>query len=343
MLQRDNSVVLLGAHPDACCLWRLYVPHFSIPNSSFFCFSARPDFNQISSHDIAVVQRCCTQEQFRFVGICRQLGIKLVYDLDDDVWDLPPYNPAYGIFNQMRDGFNQCIRMTDVVSVSTRALQKAVRKNVKNLTNAVTGKAIPVIVAENKIDPRLCATPVKSDRVIVGWAGSSSHIGDLLLVDDAVNTLAKEHPDVLFQFRGCQLPHEIVQRNNVKHEYWSSVAEYCLRFPRWGWHIALAPVQDNAFNDSKSSLKAVESGYLGIPCLMSNVEPYWRFCSHDPELAWLLCSVKSQWERKLRDLINDKAMREHYGARMRSVVDQHYSFSTPHEGWQEVIATVSDI
>ena len=342
MLTRENSVVLLGAHADACCLWRLYIPHFSIKNSAFYCFAARPDFNQISSHDIAVVQRCCTEEQFKFVHVCRQLGIKLVYDLDDDVWDLPPYNPAHGIFTQMKEGFNQCIKMVDVVSVSTKALQKAVRKNVK-LINVITNKEIPVIVAENRIDPRLCAKPIKSDRLIVGWAGSSSHIGDLVIVDDAINTLALEHPDVLFQFRGCQLPPEIKQRANVVHEFWSSVAEYCVRFPRWGWHIALAPVTDHPFNASKSCLKSVESGYLGIPCLMSNVEPYWRFCAHDPELKWLLCSVKTQWERKLRDLINDEALRLHYGERMRNVVDQHYSFSKPHEGWQEVIDTAASI
>ena len=344
MLKRDNSVVLLGANADACCLWRLYVPHFNIANSSFFCFAAKPDFNQISSHDIAVVQRCCTQQQFNFVSVCRQLDIKLIYDLDDDVWDLPPYNPAHAIFNQMRDGFNQCIRMVDVVSVSTKALAKAVRKNVPDLRNAVTGKPIPVIVAENWIDPRLCAPAVKSDRTIVGWAGSSSHIGDLLLVADAVNELSLQHPEVLFQFRGCDIPNAIHRDENVVHEYWSSVAEYCVRFPRWGWHIALAPVTDHPFNNSKSCLKAIEAGYLGIPCLMSHVEPYWRFADHDKELKWLLCATQQQWERKLSVLLADEPYRLHLGTRMRAVVDKYYSFATQqHAGWQEVIGTAESI
>src|ERR1035438_3438566 len=131
MLHRKDSICWLGAWSDACALWRISLPHLNTPGSGFFIFAARPDFNQIAGYDIVVVQRCCTKPQYDFINTCASLGHKIIYDLDDDVFDIPPSNPAHGILGQMREGFITCVRTCDVVTVSTRMLAKAVRKNVK--------------------------------------------------------------------------------------------------------------------------------------------------------------------------------------------------------------------
>jgi glycosyltransferase involved in cell wall biosynthesis len=343
MLTRKNNVVFLGAYPDGCCFWRMYVPHFSIDGSAFYCFNQKPDFNRIAGYDVAVVQRCCTQEQFNFVKLCKLLGIKVIYDTDDDLWDLPDYNPAAEMFKQLRSGFDACIRMADVITVSTRTLGKVVNRRVKDRVNLITKVEIPIVVVENKIDKRIFVDPVPSDKLIVGWAGSSSHIGDLELVAPAVNSLSTSYPDVEFQFRGCEIPKAIDRHSNVTHKFWSAVSEYGARMPLWGWRIALAPVTAHDFNNSKSPLKMIEAGYCKIPCLASYVDPYFEFCSHDKELMWLLCPGKINWFPKLRELINDEARRTDLGNRMRSVVDKYYSFDVPHEGWQKAIATARAI
>ena len=95
MLERKSSVVFLSAFPDGCAFWRMYIPHFNVPDAAFWCFANKPDFTRITGYDVAVVQRCCTPQQFEFVKVCRVLGIKVIYDMDDDVWDLPPANPAH--------------------------------------------------------------------------------------------------------------------------------------------------------------------------------------------------------------------------------------------------------
>jgi glycosyltransferase involved in cell wall biosynthesis len=338
MMLRQNSVVFLGAFPDACCLWRLYVPHLSMPGSSFYCFARKIDYNVVTGYDVCVVQRCCLAQQFDFLKLAAQLGMKIVYDIDDNVWEIPEYNPAYQTLTQHRDGFKACIRMVDVVSVSTKALAKAVRKHVKFMVSMRTGREIPIIVAENRIDERMFVPPVTSEVTIVGWAGSSSHIGDLDLIEDAIRNCATQFPQVQFQFRGCGLPatSQLPKLPNFDFKLWMPVAEYGCRMPLWGWSISLAPVIDNEFNSAKSNIKMVEAGYCGIPCLASAVRPYDEFVSHDPELRWLLCSGYAGWARKLKDLLHDKARREELGLRMRDVVRRHYSMDKPHEGWEEV-------
>ncbi len=117
--------------------------------------------------------------------------MKIIYDIDDNVWEIPSYNPAYAILNAYRQGFNACIRMVDVVTVSTRELGNSLKKHVgrRNMFNLTTKREIPVVVVENRIEERLFARPAKPDPLLVGWAGSSSHIGDLKLVEQSYSNL----------------------------------------------------------------------------------------------------------------------------------------------------------
>src|SRR5678815_211171 len=313
MIHRANSTVFLASWIDACALWRMYIPHLNLPGSTFFCFANKPDWNQIAGCDTVVVQRLGLQIHFEFLKMVRALDMKVVYDLDDNMWEIPPKNPAYEVLKNQREGFKHCMRMTDVISVSTKSLVKAVKNHVKNLVNPVTGKEIPVVVTENRIDERLFAIPRKRKELIVGWAGSTSHVGDLELVDDTLIQVAKEYPQAVFEFRGLEPAAKLMRVSNVRHKLWQPVAEFCTRMPLWGWSIALAPVTDEDFNNSKSAIKMVEAAYCQIPCLASWMAPYDYFTSFDPELRWLLCAGKNNWGPKLRDLLNDEARREHLG------------------------------
>jgi hypothetical protein len=181
------------------------------------------------------------------------------------------------------------------------------------------------------------ARPAEPDRLLIGWQGSSSHIGDLLIVDKAIQNIAADSPDVFFEFRGCDPPPSLRLLKNVQHKMWVPVAEYSTRMPMWKWAIALAPVTDHEFNSSKSSIKMVEAGYCSIPCIASWVTPYVEFCDKDEDLKWLLCAGPSAWEPKMRALINEPVMRQFYGDKMRKVVTDHYSFNREHPGWKEAL------
>lgn len=296
----------------------------------------------IAGADIVVVQRCCTQQQFDFIHTCQQLGQKVIYDLDDNVWDLPEYNPAHVPLTQMRNGFNACIQLVDLVTVSTKVLAKEVRRHVPRMINIKTRKEIPIIVCENRMNELLYAEPRLRPKLTIGWSGSSSHVGDLTIVEDALRVVASE-TDADIEFRGCEPPDGMRTIPNFRHKMWTPVAEFSARMPVWGWHIALAPLTDHEFNRSKSPIKMMEAAYCRIPCLTSWVKPYDDFTSWDKELRWLLCAGKSAWEPKLRELVNDEARRRELGERMYNVLHEHYSFHRPHEGWREAFDTVREL
>ena len=312
------------------------MPSLTMPGSAMFVFQGRPDLNKIVGHDIAVVQRLFTQGQMNFIKLMAQFGLKVVYDLDDNVWDLPDYNPARPIFHRYRAGFDSCIHMVDAVSVSTKYLARVVEKQIKKKN---LGRSVPVIVAENRILPSMFAPPppLNTDKVVVGWAGSSSHIGDLPLIEPAVLQF-KDLDNVFVNFRGIELPDTSPVRQMARYSFklWTPAPEYGARMPQWGWDVSLAPVTNHDFNLSKSCIKMVEAGYCGIPCLASMVRPYEEFCRHNSELEWLLCTGASQFTSKLRDLVFDQAKRWHYGQLCRKNVEEHYTLNKTHEGWQQV-------
>lgn len=343
MLQRNGAVVFLGAWLDACALWRLWMPHVNLPGSSFFVFRQQVDFSKIAGNDICVVQRCCTKPQFEFLKVLRQLHLKVIYDLDDNMWQIPEFNPAAKILGQYREGFAACMQWTDLVTVSTKQLAQVVRKYTKGLVNPATGKAIPVVVTENRMDCRLFSAPKRIDGLIVGWAGSSSHAGDLEVMYDGLKECIAEFPEVTFQFRGMEPAKEMRQYGNVQFRLWTPVPEFCLRMPQWGWTVALAPLVDHEFNSSKSCIKMMEAAWCKVPCLASWVDPYDRFTSYDPELRWLLCAGRSNWAPKIRELINDKARRDDLGVRAYNVLRKYYSYDEPHAGWKQALDMVRAI
>ena len=321
------------------------MPSIEMPSSKFYCFSMKPDMEMLAGYDTCVVQRCSTQQQYDLLTTFKQLDMKIVYDLDDDVWDLPEYNPAHQQLNAHREGFKHCIRMVDAVTVSTKTLANIVRKNVPKMVNAKTGKVIPIFVVENRINENIFAVPRKADKTIVGWAGSTSHSGDLPLLEKAVLTNAAEFPDVVFEFRGHApgsgpfgIKSELPTLPNYRFMPWSAVPEFGARMPLWGWSVALAPVTTHPFNESKSCIKMLEAAYCKIPCLASWIRPYDEFCSCDPDLKWLLCPGESAWTNKLRELLNDPARRDALGNKMHEVMRREYSFTRPHEGWETVFS-----
>ena len=103
----------------------------------------------------------------------------------------------------------------------------------------------------------------------VGWAGGSSHQGDLELIADVVKDLADEVDWVFFGMCPKKLrPYVKEFHNGVPiHAYPQKLASLDL-------DLAVAPLESNPFNDCKSNLRLLEYGICGYPVVCSNVRAY---------------------------------------------------------------------
>lgn len=311
----------------------MFIPHLYLEDSKFlFCETQLP-LQWLTETDVVVVQRQATPANYKALQVLHRHGKKIVYDLDDNVWCLPSSNPAQKFFKMMEEGFEICSTEADVVTVSTQGLKSAV------LTALPRLKA-EILVTPNAMDFELFKPLADLDRndgkVIVGWAGSNTHAGDLVEAWEVIPGLIEKNKNMHFEVVGGHYPpQELNGHPRVIQRPWYKVGEFANRFSSWSWDISLAPLDDNRFNRSKSNIKALESAALKIPCLMSNVAPYHEFASlGGDDMKWLLCHSKNQWKMKLERLVNEPQWRMHLGEVMYQTARKYFDINNLKENWR---------
>ena len=215
--------------------------------------------------DVVVMQRRVGEGDIALMARMRRHSRAFkVYELDDYLPNLPLKNA------------HRAAMPRDVVRALRQALSHVDRFVVATpaLAEAFAGFHPDIRVARNRLDPRgwtgLPAPPRRNGgRPRVGWAGGSSHTGDLELVADVVRELAGEVDWVFFGL--CP---ERLRAYVAEFHPGVPIERYPRALAMLGLDLALAPLEDNAFNRCKSHLRLLEYGACGYPVVCSDLEPY---------------------------------------------------------------------
>jgi len=186
-----------------------------------------------------------------------------VYEIDDLITNIPIKNyfksqHPKDTVKLLREGISHVDRLI----VST-----------PGLAEAYSGWHLDIQVLELKLPPvwwgnlHVIRTEHKKPRV--GWAGGSSHLGDLELIADVVKDLAGEVDWIFFGMCPQKL------RPYVK-EFHSGVPihMYPQKLASLDLDLAVAPLENNQFNDCKSNLRLLEYGACGYPVVCSNTRAF---------------------------------------------------------------------
>jgi len=292
---------------------------------------------------VVAVQRLCTRENYDAIIHMKKSGMKIVYDLDDNLWSVPTYNPAHRIFRQMESGFRFCAVECDVITVSTEPLRIAVFKALSK--NKHTKKMPPIEVINNSMD-FTWMSPVPEEyrkkregKVVIGWAGTNTHLGDVGRVFNLIPKILERVENLYFEFVGLPPPDVLKNHPRVRQRDFVPIAEFPLRWASWQWDASIAPLDDNKFNDSKSNIKMLEAAAMSIPCLVSSSSPaYESFCKHSQLLVrHCLCDSTNDWEKKLVAIASDYGLREVVGKEMR-VVGEKFNAEIVSKKWHSLFS-----
>ncbi|MCE7765142.1 glycosyltransferase [Pseudomonas putida] len=141
------------------------------------------------------------------------------------------------------------------------------------LAEAFAGLHGDIRVVHNTLDTRywgdLKAQRRQSRKPRVGWAGGASHTGDLEVIADVVKELANEVEWVFFGMCPDKLRPYV-------HEFHEgvSIEQYPRVLASMNLDLALAPVEQNLFNECKSNLRLLEYGACGFPVIASDLRCY---------------------------------------------------------------------
>lgn len=274
--------------------------------------------------DRLIVQHSIADVHFRLLREYRKVipDLFIIQMVDDLFRDLSPTHPNYRI--HQREGE---VRMGEALSLCNRLIVST-----QPLADAYRQYCPDVVVMPNCLNDNVWGAffkaPTERLRLRVGWAGAAQHLGDLDMIQDVVAALA---PDVDWIFMGM-CPDSLRPYIHEFHPF-VSYTEYPTKLASLDLDIAIAPLEDTAFNESKSNLRLLEYGAMGWPVVCSDVYP---FRTANPPVI-RLPNVSDQWINTLRRLIEDRKERLSLGSELHHWVEQRFFISKNAGAWQQAI------
>lgn len=239
--------------------------------------STRMDARARDEADVIVGQRICQElPSILWLEMAAHrtrtgTGPALVYEVDDDLFNVGPDNPLGQMYRdkRVRKVMFACIRAADAVTVSTEPLAQLLRHHNPNV------HVIPNAVRAEVLDVPAPARRGRDDGITrFGWQGSQTHAADWLEVKEPLAEVMRADPNIRMRFLGTAHPEGLpLDRGRVDFRDWTTdLGEYYRRISRFD--VTLAPLRDTVFNRSKSALRVQESLALGVPVIASDVVAY---------------------------------------------------------------------
>lgn len=255
----------------------------------------------------------------------RKRGARLVYDMDDDFWNVAEDNPSALVSNAMKDQYEGMIAEADICVTPSDELAKKFKKVFKKKA-MICPNGISTDVYKER--------PRTQEKVVVGYMGAASHWKDLQIVAEAISDLQQKH-DFLFTIYGITgepleaafYAYKKYLDSNLqpeKNKYFQEALAFQDQLKNLNmWHIpfmppelhpsilsrcdfdiGIAPLEDTVFNRGKSCIKFYEYASVGTVTLASDVLPYKK------EVNYLAKNNKKDWMKKLEKLIVDEEFRQ---------------------------------
>jgi len=235
-------------------------------------FTHRIDIAKALRYDVLWVQLLTDPMLLDIARAARSAGLRIVYDIDDRLDAIPAGNQAATVYGTpaKQQEIKDMIGLADVVTVSTAPLAAHITHNYKVGGSVVV---LPNMLTANVMPRRHTPDPAIT-RII--WAGSPTHQRDLAVVAPAIcATLLRHAGKVRFTCFGERVPEPLAAAYpyiDLKQPV--DFEEYHDALAGLAGDFAIAPLEDNPFNESKSAIKALEYAAAGYPMLLSPVGEY---------------------------------------------------------------------
>ena len=238
---------------------------------------------------------------------CRSTGARLVYDLDDDLLNIPRDHPEAARLRPRAKTVARLVRSADGLFVSTEALAARLA--------AIRPDAV---VVPNGLDERLWLPPpqrtsIARSPVRLLCMGTATHDGDLAVIMPALDRLVTQFGDrVAIDVLGVTKQGDLPPWANRPRLTVNAAASYpgfvdwIIGEPRWD--IGITPLADTAFNRCKSAIKTLDYAALGLPVLASDVAPY-RGSLAGRGGGMLVANTDTAWFAALSRLTRDAELR----------------------------------
>ena len=253
----------------------------------------------------------------------REAGGKMIWEVDDDLFDAAALRQRHvrGDVDELVGTTTWLATNADLVTVSTESLAAKIACLNAN-----------VAIVPNYLDETLWRLETQRDRsgeygtdpsgaIRIGYIGTPSHTNDVQIVEKVLVDIAAEYGgkvkiEVIGVFQNT--PATFGQRVGLpkKSDYPNFVSWLNQRVH---WDIGIIPLQEDEFNNSKSNLKLLEYGALGLAVVCSNV-PSYRNVAITEQNCLVVDNDYVAWYEGIKRLIEDADLRVRLAANLRAQV-----------------------
>lgn len=217
--------------------------------------------------DVLYLDRRFISGAANVIKTCKENGIKVWIDIDDDLFNFSPYHDRAHLYSNpsFQKKFKDDIAAADIVTVTTETLRKLyypVNENIHVIPNAWNDFAFPqmaLISEKTRAKPR------------IAWRGGSSHRRDLFTVHKAINSHIEKANWTFYGF----MPECIDPA--VQFYPFMDAAMFFNTFQQNKSDYALVALENNLFNAGKSNIAWIEATVLaGAACIAPAMLPEWQ-------------------------------------------------------------------
>lgn len=230
---------------------------------------------------------------------------KLAIEYDDNYLNISAKNAmASSLPKDMQRRLQLLSAQADWMVVSTEPLAHAYRAFHSDIR-----------VAQNRLNveqwAHLKSRRREGKKPRVGWAGGSSHTGDLELLLPLMKALEDE---VDWVFMG-------MKPEGVRCEFHLAVPFelYPEKLSTLDLDLALVPLENNVFNECKSNLRLLELGACGVPIICTDIEPY-----RGDLPVTRLPNRFATWLSAIREQLADRQALSQHGDELRAAIHKDW-------------------
>lgn len=249
--------------------------------------------------------RCAAPILIPWLKTLGRLKRPYFYYLDDCFWKLSGDSALAHYYQHpvVRNSVREGMKHATAVLTNSQILADEV--------SAINGN-VRVLPALHDFSAAEGIAPDPNGELRIGFAGSTSRIDDLQIVEPVVRELLERCPNAIFEFAGVW-PSTLPASNRVRFFPHQSDYRAFARFQASrGWAIGLAPLHDTPANRCKTDNKYREYGSCRIAGVYSDQPPYAG--SVRANVTGLLAHNDSdQWIRAITWLIENPAERARIG------------------------------
>ena len=262
-----------------------------------------------------------------FERVIRLLNGRMVFDIDDAVWERHAYVTSPFLKFHDFDWVWKMARWCRHGIVGNSYLQEQLAS--RGCDTTIVPTCVDMDVHTAKTYPHRAL----GETVILGWTGSSDNLGYMSVIEDTLRRLVEKHDIAVMVASNADYQLDGVP---VINRCWriEEEADY-LQQP----DIGLMPLTDSKRTRGKCSFKALEFMAVGTPCVVSPIGMNADIV--EDAVTGFLAQTPEEWYDRLEQLIVDAELRERMGRAARAFVADGYAHEIHYAKLKRVLEEVA--